>query len=1625
MIKSKIIFLILSLMLIGGSTAIMIVSFQSNYFLSSDNEVCHTITPLRGEPNSLEPSSLPVTTMIPSQSIQDFPEPTVEVYQFTDHEMDLRGYGNDTVRFNMKFRSTAHRAMFYGYAQLWNSSQTGSVSQEAYWEAWVDPNTNTTASFDINGYEIFESNENGPYWVRLRFYKENETTTTVYNSEFVHQTKAYLYSDFQPTPSFGITSSVIDTNANGLFDWVNVHIDLNVVIPDEYYFTGTISGGGRSENARNNTVLSEGPHTVVLKFAAWDFQEMSGPDTITLTDLHIRHFTQPEYVIYDFNPSHSIGSYTPVQFDTPPLKLTGRFSGEGYDTDGDTLHNFYRFVIEVEKLRIEEGEFRLYSDIRINTPNKYIDSASSNTFILNSLGLINVTIDFNGVDIFKSGILNDNFLINNIYGHYYHRPDIGYNWGDSFSFIDEFITSDTHHYLDFENPGASLTHNFYDYGIDTDGDNLYDFLVVDIEVDVFLEGDYYLQAWLETSSNYRNIDWKSRTVHLKAGTHNVSLQYDGVDIWRMAVNDYVRFAYLSFQGGSPLTELDYNNTVILSHYLFTDFDPPRARFTGIFSDTPKDTNSDGFWDELRILVEVEINETGRYRVYGALRNQITSQNKEVTTEPMLVPVGTVSFVLVFPGSWIWSQHMNITYLLDYVYIYEVDANNNDIQQWDYSDNSFTTDVVYDSNKFNAPPVLFTDNFTENLVDIDSDGLYDYLAIEVEIEITQTVNFYILLEGMLDLNGESIYASEWIYNPTVGRHWIELGWFTVQFYQTLKDQTYAITFDLERTDTWELLDRYTNYETNYYAYSEFEPPSAEFTGVFYDYGVDSDAPSDGTFDYLELVFEVDVSEDGEYWMYGYLSADEGGTSFYFYADRVFLSAGIHNFTVIIEPYWFLDHSNGGSKYVNYIYLYQYFGAYGDARLAYDEDNRYLSQTYYHDDFDIPPIAFSDNIFYDYGEDTDENGLYDHITVEIELNVSEAGTYYIYGRIYCGSGGNSFYFSSDHMFLSVGLHNYSLQLDSAWVRNHMDGSNFYIGYMYLYQVTTSGDHIKRWHTENDYYFSRTYYHSELDPPDAWITNVLDFNPVDFDEDGLYDVYQVVFEVNVTVPNIDLRFDVDLSEMDTNIHITSASLNLNDLSIGTHNFTIDFRGDRIHSSGFTNGLQLSHYVLKRIIDWQIIDESFTLYPLTILYSFTDFNSEYFPLIRIIDISVTENQFDQVKIDVAVLRYSSESVDQVKVNTELSDVYYDMSLIYMGIDYEIWTYTYSPPSIDAYFFIVNVTGNFGSEDSLIYQAGGPSFIVFQVNIDYGSIGDEFLFTAKVTDSDGIEDVILHLEGTVYPMNFIRNISDIEIWQVTVNVTQGGTLTAYATATDLIGIYSKSDEITLNIDANAPEIRNFSMNTTLPITLGGAIHFEALIRDSDGVVVEVILVTMGIEYSMNFVESSGLGELWDLEVTYKTAGEHTAYIIAKDSSGFTSQSKILDIIVNEGSVIEGVGINPGTTVKVETEISFSIEIQKSDAIITSVTLEITDDQGNDYLIPLEIIDETDSLEIYGGTYTPTRVGTYECTIRILNTKNQESIYKVTIRVEEEIQISSPGFEMVIALGILALLPLKRKYRKN
>ena len=85
--------------------------------------------------------------------------------------------------------------------------------------------------------------------------------------------------------------------------------------------------------------------------------------------------------------------------------------------------------------------------------------------------------------------------------------------------------------LSFDSPPAEFTGNFSDYGLDTDDDGLYNYLVVEVGVNVSEPGEYIIQGNLryynETTGEW---EWLNNVLsenfsNLSRGIHNVSLQF--------------------------------------------------------------------------------------------------------------------------------------------------------------------------------------------------------------------------------------------------------------------------------------------------------------------------------------------------------------------------------------------------------------------------------------------------------------------------------------------------------------------------------------------------------------------------------------------------------------------------------------------------------------------------------------------------------------------------------------------------------------------------------------------------------------------------------------------------------------------------------------------------------------------------------------------------------------------------------------------------------------------------------------------------------------------------------------------------------------------------------------------
>ncbi|MHA2252897.1 MAG: hypothetical protein ACXAD7_21215 [Candidatus Kariarchaeaceae archaeon] len=1400
----KLLIICFSVLLLGGSTILTAIPLNLTEF-STEIDSNTAIPSLSDEKKDIfdEQSPVDISSVKPTFAVQDIvPEPTINITDVTEHSMSLTGHGTDTLRFSMQFRPA--QTAYYS-ANVWvntnNSANREQIGQEDSWYGTVTGGTVTVMTFDFCGYFIRDKGVDGPYAIYMNFEKDNGSMYTIYNDHNILNTTNYLATDFHKFPVIpdegGITNTSVDADGNDLYEWIEINIPVTVTIPGNYKFWGYLD----YDSSKTIKFLTTGSHTVIIRFAGWHFRSMS-PGSLFF-DMTIQHWDYPSYSFYNEANIYSIASVDASIFDNPPLKITNYFYEQPLDTDESGYYDTFHVTVTLNITRNEPGYFNLWSSLYINDTAQYIDD---NNVYINSFdeqGLFNFTFEYEGPDIYFSGITFDNFLVSNFYGYYYHRVD---DFSDGSNFPDQWITSQTYSSSEFDGPGAQLTHIFNDYGEDTDSDGLYNNLIVDVQVNVTKPGSYQVSSWIEENDTQINIDWASNTEYLDVGIRWITLVFEGLEFYESDLNDNIKFESLTlFDNNLNGASVDNNNSAVLSHYLFSEFDPPKVKLTGIYADTP--IGFKGNYTGIKIQVEIIVNQTGRYRVEGRIGNPITGNDRYTESESYYTGTGKVSMNLTFSESqWFWSQRMNTTYLLEYVRIEEVDDSENHVWTWDEENNAFGTDLIYNSTDFAAPIAYFTGNFVEGKRDLDSDGFYDLFVISVEVEATESV--YVELEGELDTGTKN----NWYYNDTaldIGYNWIELVFSSLILYETYGNFSYIMNFNLYKQEgEYLFLDGHYNYITAYYNYSNWDPHSIELTGNFFDVGVDSDS----------------------------------------------------------------------------------------------------------------------------------NGKYNFIELKIEVNVLEIGTYRLYGYIYAQmTGGNSFYFNWDFDSLGIGLQNLTFQISHNWVHSKDDGDSFFISYMYLYKENPGYDDVEQDYDGTDRYFANTYYQDEFELPDAFVIDIIDDYGVDIDNDSLFDFYYVVFQINVTIPEFDMRLYTRIEEQVTEKYITDEYYYVYDLPIGIHNITVEYEGLAFYDSNFTQGAFISEYTLYNSYDWIALKEKYDFdWKLTNAMNWTQFTDTPPNYIRITDISPSSHEIferdESIHFSVWINKFGTAKIAEVYVEVTIDNAYYNTwYLTYeYGDSQETWATSIHLDKGGLWQFEVTAKDYDGNKDKATascYVLGGPIFFTFSANTSSLMADEAVYFEVDVWDEDGIQNLTLHIEGK-----------------------SGG-------------------------------------------------------------------------YPLSHIGNASIGELWSVTVTFETVGQYSVYVLGFDMNGTSSISNSLTIYVNEGPRIISVDVSPSTTVDIGTEVTFTVVVEKTNAIITSVTLEVQDEDDIYYLEALEESARTTYDITFIGTFTPKKSGRHVCTIIVLTTKNQQSNHEVILRVEgerEDLQIA-PGFELIAVLGVLIVLPLARK----
>lgn len=325
-----------------------------------------------------------------------------------------------------------------------------------------------------------------------------------------------------------------------------------------------------------------------------------------------------------------------------------------------------------------------------------------------------------------------------------------------------------------DNQTGLTARGIHDYGIDLDGDGYFDQLVIEIEIDVPQPGTYWLQGELGANHLVPTLAWSGGIIaadvvraDMAEGTQVVRLYFDGLQISAAQVDGPYVLKYLSITDVDDPGPDEFANN-LLDHWrsLYTtaayqvyDFENLGAALSGDITERGLDADSDGLYESLTLNVGLDILKPGTYTVQGNLYDKALDIS-DVQAQERFIARATWTGT----GSTASLQFDELAgtvgpYTLEDVYLRNADGEIIDSMGDTYTTQQVTkaegkTHIVDQADLDGiGTQAILPETYSDSGIDVDDDGLYDLLVIDVLVEAEETGQYR--LEGWLERDGHMI------------------------------------------------------------------------------------------------------------------------------------------------------------------------------------------------------------------------------------------------------------------------------------------------------------------------------------------------------------------------------------------------------------------------------------------------------------------------------------------------------------------------------------------------------------------------------------------------------------------------------------------------------------------------------------------------------------------------------------------------------------------------------------------------------------------------------------------------------------------------------------------------------
>jgi len=231
----------------------------------------------------------------------------------------------------------------------------------------------------------------------------------------------------------------------------------------------------------------------------------------------------------------------------------------------------------------------------------------------------------------------------------------------------------------------------------------------------------------------------------------------------------------------------------------------------------------------------------------------------------------------------------------------------------------------------------------------------------------------------------------------------------------------------------------------------------------------------------------------------------------------------------------------------------------------------------------------NRYRDRGVDTNTNGWYDYLMVDVGVNATTDGYYTVSGHLYDNFSNSMF--ASNTTYLDMGEHFVSLYFDGLQLhKNDVDGP-YSLGYVLLensYYGTLDYGY--------DAYSTAAYNHTEFEKPPGEFTNKYSVHGLDSNNNTLLDYLVIDAGVDVLKPGY-----YYLRALLTDGYNTIETTKYVYLGSGEHTVSLNFSGVWFYKNG-RNGQYYLNHIEFYDRDWILLDDDYNVYA-TNFYNFTSF--------------------------------------------------------------------------------------------------------------------------------------------------------------------------------------------------------------------------------------------------------------------------------------------------------------------------------------------------------------------------------------------------------------------------------------